>query len=206
MKKLFLLIAFMAFALLGFGQYTITNEGNNIKVASTTESISFSKEGLIFQYISPRLYFISNDKLYPFLWTEIDSPSYSTIDSLYNAVASWLPSMTYTSMTADTITDGVATLTGGNWTGINLMAVDTMKLNNWLMTDYITDGSKVDDEDGFPLSIGNTILGYNAFANTGRAGDSAALSTFIGYGAGYNADTIYKSFFGCYRAGLDDKI
>lgn len=107
----------------------------------------------------------------------------------------------------------ISALGGGGWTVLS-GTPDTIyendsavvKLNNALLTDYITDGTKVDDEDGFPLSIGNTILGYNAFANTGRAGDSAALSTFIGYGAGYNADTIYKSFFGCYRAGLDDKI
>jgi hypothetical protein len=78
-----------------------------------------------------------------------------------------------------------------------------VKLNNYLLTDFITDGSKVDDVEGYPLNVGNTMLGYQAFAKDSRAGDSAALSTFIGIQAGYDADTISYSFFGGSEAGAE---
>ena len=98
----------------------------------------------------------------------------------------------------------ISALGGGGWTVLS-GTPDTIyendsavvKLNNWLMTDYITDGSKVDDEEGLPLNVGNTMLGYGAFVKYSRLGDMAQLSTFIGYQAGYDADTVaYSTFLG----------
>ncbi len=69
--------------------------------------------------------------------------------------------------------------TGGGETGYGDFVADSLvvngylRVNNPIFTDYITDGSKVDGEFGFPLNIGNTILGYQAFAKDARAGDSA---------------------------------
>lgn len=103
MKKLILFIAFMAFALLGYGQYTISDQGPTISISGNNENLLLSKEGLIFQKITPTLYFISNDRQYTFRYTEIDVPAYSTIDSIYNEVLGWINSPTYNKLTADTV-------------------------------------------------------------------------------------------------------
>ena len=118
MKKFLLLTIFFLAGLFAFGQYTVTDEGTAIKIESTDESLSLSKDGLIFQYILPKLYFISNDRLYTFVWTTIDSPECPTIDSLYTVIEAWLSSTTYTSITGDTITDGTWKTIAGVQTGL----------------------------------------------------------------------------------------
>ena len=182
MKKLLLFIAFMAFALASFGQYTITDQGTAIKVESTSESIQFSKQDLIIQYILPKIYFISNDRLYTFVWTTIDSPDCPTIDSLYTVITGWLSTVTYASvttdkLTADTITDGVATLTHGRWSGLDTIASSPLWTGAFTTTGLVTGKGLTFPDPGTSVNS-DTLRMISDNSTTAQTG-----MLFTGYGA-----------------------
>lgn len=68
-----------------------------------------------------------------------------------------------------------------------------VKLNNWLQTDYIT---------SIATNTSNVMLGQLAFIKDTRLGDSANYSNFIGFEAGYDADTIQTSSMIGFGSGI----
>jgi len=108
---------------------------------------------------------------------------------LTNGELEWASPILLYNDTQDSLAEMVTPSTYTTWlrNGDTIYNDSTVvKLNNWLMTDYIT--SDATNEN-------NTILGYEAFTKDARAGDVSDYSTFIGWRAGYDSDTIASSSF-----------
>jgi hypothetical protein len=92
---------------MALGQYTFTDAGTSITISGEGQRFSFEKAGMsIFSY-PPNIILSSQGHAYKWHWETIDSPSYSTIDSLYTELSSWLLSAIvveyYWDLSGDTI-------------------------------------------------------------------------------------------------------
>lgn len=133
MKKLILLSLICLFALTGFGQITITDRGDAISVGDGSNAFIFSKSGLMIQKVNQNIVFIAGGGVYRYPLEDIDTPPYSTIDSVYNEIVGWVT-------TIYSFSGGIT----GDTSIFDYLEGDTAQINKMLQPDV---------NDGAPLGI-----------------------------------------------------
>ncbi len=219
MKKLLLLLFFLP--LFGFGQYTITDNDNSITVSGGGDSFTFGKSETTLSQTANRLIFTTN-KRYAWKFANITSPSYSTLDSLYDVVKGYVDAY---HIVGDVTGDLTGNVTGTTWTGdltITGITIADSVHANWyggVSADFEIGESGYDvtfDADtlkGAPVWSGNMIVSGTldqTITNTTAGGDrginlylsqttTALTGELIGIKA--NARINYASSGGTVRGG-----
>ncbi len=178
MKKVITTLLLTLAAALSWGQIAFTDNGDAIGVTGGGITLNFSKSGLLIFTQNNNLMFTAGGHTYRYPFADIDTPAYSTLDSVYTEVAGWL-SGTYVftgGITADTIiadyidadtvkADYILADTVG------YLAVDTLDAQ-YLISDTITDGTATligGELDVTDITVNTPVniygLSHNSFAD-----------------------------------------
>lgn len=91
MKKLKLFLLFALIPMLGFGQITLQNSGNDINVIRNARIVQgFHKSGLEYSYSNITVNLKSQGQVYSYRYADIDVPVTANIGALMDTLSSWI--------------------------------------------------------------------------------------------------------------------
>jgi len=209
MKKLFLLTLFLCAYLMNYAQFTFKDGGGTVDVyANGTLKTSFQKAGLTITYAGDVMTLRQDTKrAFTYNLDEIDTPIYSTMDSVVSEIASWLGTfeVSYINVadsigiknnyiTDFTYLDSITSNIGNVVTGVPNAYLDTISASYLIINndsiDYRNAAAKFHRIDSLDISTANTWI-------------TVKMDTLVGdettYGFKFNTDS---SKIICTKAGL----